>query len=151
MSIGEYCIRDVVIVHKTDSIQEAVKLMRSHHVGAVIVVEENEDTVVPKGILTDRDVVIEVLAKNVDLNAVNVGDIMSSDLTLLNESVGLMSAIKIMRDKGVRRAPVVNDNNGLVGILTVDDVLDLLAEQMMDLAKLVSKEQRCEQLKTVPE
>lgn len=99
--------------------------------------------------LTDRDIVIEVLAKNVDLNAVTINDVMSFDLMTVNESVDLMTAIKTMRNKGVRRAPVVNDNGALVGILSVDDVLDLLAEQMMDLAKLISKEQYREQAKTV--
>jgi len=100
-------------------------------------------------VLTDRDIVIEVLAKNVDLNAVTINDVMSFDLMTVNESVDLMTAIKTMRNKGVRRAPVVNDNGALVGILSVDDVLDLLAEQMMDLAKLISKEQYREQAKTV--
>jgi len=67
-------------------------------------------------VLTDRDIVIEVLAKNVDLNAVTINDVMSFDLMTVNESVDLMTAIKTMRNKGVRRAPVVNDNGALVGI-----------------------------------
>lgn len=149
MSVGEYCNRDVVIVNKTDSVQEAIGLMRSEHVGTVVVVEKINDSVVPVGVLTDRDVIVEVFAENVDLQSVNVGDVMSIDLVVVNESVDLMAAIKIMRSKGVRRIPVVNDDGALVGILSVDDVLDLLAEQMMDLAKLISKEQSREQAKTV--
>ncbi|MCK5479111.1 MAG: CBS domain-containing protein [Methylococcales bacterium] len=149
MSVGEYCNRDVVIVNKTDSVQEAIGLMRSEHVGTVVVVEQINDSVVPVGVLTDRDVIVEVFAENVDLQSVNVGDVMSIDLVVVNESVDLMAAIKIMRSKGVRRIPVVNDDGALVGILSVDDVLDLLAEQMMDLAKLISKEQSREQAKTV--
>ncbi len=149
MSIGEYCNRDVVIINKTDSIEQAIGLMRSEYVGSVVVVEQIDDSVVPVGMLTDRDIVIEVFAENIDLQTVNVGDIMSSDLVVVNESVDLMEAIKMMRSKGVRRTPVVNDQGALVGILSVDDVLDLLAEQMMDLAKLISNEQRREQTKTV--
>jgi len=150
MSIGEYCSRDIVIVNKTDSIQVAIELMRSEHVGSVVVVEHShDDTAIPVGILTDRDIVVEVLAEGIDLHTVTVGDIMSFDLMVVNESVDFMTVIKMMRDNGVRRAPVVNDGGGLVGILSVDDVLDILAEQMMDLAKLISKEQRREQVKTV--
>lgn len=149
MSIGEYCTRDVVIVNKSDSIQETLGLMRSEHVGAVVVVEHLHDTVVPVGILTDRDIVVEVFAEGVDLHTVTVGDIMSFDLTVVNESVDFMTVIKTMRDNGVRRAPVVNDAGDLVGIITVDDLLDILAEEMMDLSKLISKEQRREQVKTV--
>ena len=149
MSIGEYCNRDVVIINKTDSIEQAIGLMRSEYVGSVVVVEQIDDSVVPVGMLTDRDIVIEVFAENIDLQSVNVSDIMSSDLVVVNESVDLMEAIKMMRSKGVRRTPVVNDQGALVGILSVDDVLDLLAEQMMDLAKLISNEQRREQTKTV--
>lgn len=149
MSIGEYCTRDVVIVDKTDSIQEVIGLMRSEHVGAVVVVEHRHDTVKPIGILTDRDIVIEVFAEDVKINTVTVGDIMSYDLTVVNESLDFITVIKTMRDKGVRRAPVVSDNGALVGIITVDDLLDILAEEMMDLAKLISKEQRREQIKTV--
>ncbi len=149
MSIGEYCNRDVVIVNKTESVQEAISLMRSEHVGAVVVVDQINDAIIPVGMLTDRDIVVEVLAENIDLQSVNISDVMSFDLLVLPESIDLMDAIKRMRSKGVRRTPIVNDGGALVGIISVDDLLDLLAEQMIDLAKLISKEQILEQEKTV--
>lgn len=149
MAVGEYCNRDVVVVYKTDTIQETVGLMRSEHVGTVVVVEKTSGSVVPVGILTDRDIVIEILAENIALESVCVGDVMSLDLVIVNESVDLLDTIKVMRIKGVRRIPIVNNDGGLVGILTADDVLDLLAEQMADLAQLISVEQSQEKMKTI--
>jgi CBS domain-containing protein len=98
----------------------------------------------PLGILTDRDLVIEVLARDVDMDSVVVGDVMSFDIVSVTEDTKLIDAIKVMRNKGIRRLPVVNTAGGLEGILTVDDVLELLAEQISDLIKLVSVEQHRE-------
>ena len=141
MSAGEYCNRNVVIVSKAEPVSEAIKLMRSHHVGDVIVVESIEETPIPVGILTDRDIVLEILAEDVDLEAVSIGDVMSYDLVTVTEQTKLIDTIKLMRDKGVRRIPVVNDNGGLEGLLTVDDLLELIAEQLTDIVGLISQEQ----------
>lgn len=149
MAVGEYCNRDVVVVYKMDTIQETVGLMRSKHVGTVVVVEKTSGIVVPVGMLTDRDIVIEILAENIAIESVCVGDVMSLELVVVNEAIDLMDAVKVMRIKGVRRIPIVNNDGGLVGILSADDVLELLAEQMTDLAKLISVEQSHEIQKTI--
>jgi CBS domain-containing protein len=140
MSAGEYCNRDVIIVEKTESVHEAIRLMRNHHVGAAVVVERRNDSPAPLGILTDRDIVMKVLAKDVDLDSVMVDDVMSYELVTVIEDTKLLDALKLMRSKGVRRLPVVNDQGGLEGILSVDDILELLAEQMGDIAALISHE-----------
>ena len=145
MSAGEYCNREVVVVDKSESVREAVNLMRNFHIGAVVVVEKQDGLSIPLGILTDRDIVIELLAEDVNLDAVSIGDVMSYDLVKVNEDTKLMDAIKEMRNKGVRRLPVVDKQGGLVGILAADDVLDLIAEQLNDLVALVSREVRHEQ------
>lgn len=141
MSAGEYCNRDVVIVSKTEPVREAIQLMRSHHVGDVVVVETLEETTVPVGILTDRDIVLELLAEGVDLDAVSVGDVMSYELVTVTENTKLIDSIKIMRDKGVRRIPVINEAGGLEGLLTMDELLELVAEQLTDIVGLINKEQ----------
>ena len=141
MSAGEYCNRDVVIVSKTEPVNEAIRLMRSNHVGDVVVVETLGETTNPVGILTDRDIVLELLAEGVDLDAVTIGDVMSYELVTVSENTKLIDTIKLMRDKGVRRIPVVNDSGGLEGLLTVDDLLELMAEQLSDIVRLISKEQ----------
>ena len=144
MSIGEFCNRDVVIVHKGENAVEAAKLMRQYHVGDVVVVMDKDDKKVPVGILTDRDIVIELVAEQVDPESVSVGDVMSDHLHIISESDELLDVIAQMRSKGVRRAPVVSKEGELVGILTLDDVLDVLAEALNDLVLLTGREQRRE-------
>jgi CBS domain-containing protein len=141
MSAGEYCNRDVVVITKSESIREAVSLMRKHHVGTVVVVEQKGKIAKPIGILTDRDIVMEVIAEDVDIDLVSVGDIMSLKLVTVDEGTKLLDAISVMRTKGIRRLPVVNNNGSLLGILSVDDIIDLLSEQINNIAKLISIEQ----------
>ncbi len=144
MAVGEICNREVVIAEKTLSVVEAARLMRTHHVGDLVVVEEKEGRKHPVGIVTDRDVVVEVVAAGVNPDALTVGDIMGPDLATVRETEGLFGALRYMRDKGVRRMPVVDHEGGLIGILTLDDLLSLLAEELTELAKLVSHEQQRE-------
>ena len=140
MSVGEYCNREVVITDRAQSIRNAAKLMRQHHVGTVVVVAETAAGALPQGILTDRDIVIEMIAEDVDLDAVAIGDVMSSELIKVNEETNLIDAVKLMREKAVRRLVVVDRGGALVGILTVDDVIELLKEQLTDISALISNE-----------
>ena len=144
MSAGEYCNREVIVVSKSESIGEAILLMRKHHVGDVIVTEETKQGLVPVGILTDRDIVLEIMAENVDLDTVCIGDVMSYELLTVTEGTTLIDTIKLMRQKGIRRVPVVNDKGILVGLLSIDDLLELLAEQLNDIVALIGKEQDTE-------
>jgi len=140
-SIGRICNRDVVIVEKNASVIEAARRMRAHHVGDLLVVEPGPQGPVPVGIVTDRDLVIEVLAEEVDVQTVTVGDIMSFDLVTAHENDDLLDTLKRMRARAVRRIPVVDARDVLVGILSVDDLIDLFAEQLGDLARLIGREQ----------
>jgi len=144
MRTGDVCNREVVFVERDGAIADAARLMREHHVGDLVVVEDRDGRRVPVGILTDRDLVVEVLAEGVDLNDVDVGDVMSDALVTAREDDALSDTVKRMRLKGVRRVPVVDRTGALIGILTVDDLLDLLAEQVSDLARLVQREQQRE-------
>jgi len=144
MAVGDICNREIVITEKSVSVVDAAKLMRSHHVGDLVVVEEKGGRKHPVGIVTDRDIVVEVLAAGVDPESLKVGDIMGPEVATVRESEGLFEALRYMRDKGVRRMPVVDREGGLIGILTLDDVLSLLAEEMTELAKLVSHERQRE-------
>lgn len=144
MAAGKLCNREVVIVEADASVSEAVKLMRDRHVGDLVVVERRAGQAVPVGMLTDRDIVIEVLAEDVEPESVTVGDIMSASLITAREEDELVDVVARMRSHGVRRIPVVNAQGGLEGILAVDDILELLAEQINGLAGLVTIEQRRE-------
>lgn len=141
MAVGEYCNRDVVVVERTESVRTAVGLMRQHHVGDVVVVDKVGKGARPVGILTDRDIVIELLAEDVNIESVNVGDVMSMNPVTIEQSVPLMDAVALMQSKGVRRLPVVDEPGSLVGLLTVDDVIELIAEQVNALVGLVGREQ----------
>jgi CBS domain-containing protein len=144
MSVGEFCNREVVVADENASLVEIAQLMREHHVGCVVITASQAGNKIPTGIITDRDIVLEIVAPRLDLEAVAVGDIMSSDLLLAREVDGLWETLKRMRSRGVRRVPVINDEKVLVGILTVDDILEILANEFSELVTLMNKERRKE-------
>ncbi len=133
MTVGKVCNRQVTIVDIEDSILDAVHLMRRHHVGDVIVTRSTPDGRRPVGILTDRDIVVELLGENVDPSAVGIKDVMSAELLTATESDSIRDSIKRMRTAGVRRMPVVDADGKLVGIFTLDDAIDLICEQLGDI------------------
>jgi CBS domain-containing protein len=140
-TVAEICNREVVIVERDASILHAARLMRDYHVGDLVVTEERGGQRVPVGIVTDRDVVIEVIAEEVALDEVTIEDIMSVEVVTARETDDLLDTLKRMRTHGVRRVPVVDAQQALVGILTVDDVIELLAEELNDLTRLIGHEQ----------
>ena len=144
MPISEICNREVIIVQRSNTIFEAARLMRQHHVGDVVVVEDIAGVRVPVGIVTDRDLVVEIMAPAIDQMTITVGDIMVPELATVMENAGMSETIEYMRAKGVRRVPVVGENGGLVGIITMDDLLELLAEELLSLSRLVKHEQQKE-------
>ncbi|MBZ0093633.1 MAG: CBS domain-containing protein [Sulfuricellaceae bacterium] len=144
MPISEFCNREVVFATRKTSIPEAAQLMRQFHVGDLVVVDETNGKRAPIGLITDRDIVIEIIAKSLDIDEFTVGDIMSSQLVSVPEQEGVFETIRLMRAKGIRRIPVVNREGGLEGIVSADDILDLLAEEMTKLAKIAPREQERE-------
>ena len=142
MPIGDVCMRDVVVATKDATVQEAAALMRRHHVGDLVVVEERADgRKIPVGIVTDRDMVVSVVAPTLNAAVYTVGDLAIRELVTVKEDQGIFEAIQQMRMTGVRRMPVVDHAGGLVGIISVDDLVQLLSEEMGELAKLISREQ----------
>ena len=140
MQIGDICTREVVSVRADASILSAACLMREHHVGDVIVVSEKSGRRVPIGILTDRDIVVELVAKEVPLGDVTVGDAMSLDLLTARTRDDLDETVRSMRVKAVRRVPVVNDEGELVGVLSLDDLMGRAADYLSHVRALVSRE-----------
>jgi CBS domain-containing protein len=144
-TIGEICERDVVYAARDTTIQAAAKMMRHYHVGTVVVVDGTNGQRMPVGIITDRDVVVEVNAVDLNPNVITVGDIMAPDLVTVREDEGLLETMEIMRFKGVRRLPVVNREGGLVGIISIDDLLDVLAEEMTGMTRIIGRARAHEQ------
>jgi CBS domain-containing protein len=142
MSVGQFCNRETIIADQQTPIVDAAKLMRQHHVGCIVVTEALGDGgVSPVGIVTDRDLVVEILAAEIDPDQVTLGDIMSFELVTAHEDDRLWDTLQRMRVKGVRRIPVVDPRGALKGILTSDDLLEILAGELGELAKLIGREQ----------
>ena len=144
MPIGDICVRDIVTTTPDTTIQEAAQLMRINHVGDLLVVQGSNGNRAPVGIITDRDIVVAVVALKLDPTVLSVGDVMGSELRTVGEQEGVFETIQHMRSAGVRRIPVVTRQGDLVGIVSIDDLIQLLAEEMTELAKLISREQRKE-------
>jgi CBS domain-containing protein len=147
MTVGKFCNRDVVVTRKESTIMEVARLMRQHHVGDIVIVDDNGDQPKPIGIITDRDIVMQLVACDVSLDDVLAGDIMSFELVTVHEQDSIWDAMNLMRTKGIRRLPVVNKENGLEGIITIDDLHELLGDELMLLAKVPFREQLHEQEK----
>jgi CBS domain-containing protein len=144
MQIGEVCIRDVVYAGRNTSVQEAAQLMRSHHVGTVVVVDRGPKGAIPVGIVTDRDIVLEILAPQLDASPLTVGDIMGPELITAPEDQDVFETVQQMQQHGVRRLPVVDRHGVLLGITTVDDLIELLAMHLSTLAKVITRERKRE-------
>jgi len=145
MTVGDICNRNVVVAPKGEMIIDAAKRMRTSHVGALVVVEMRNGHHVPVGIITDRDIVISVVAGDPDhMHSLLVGDVMGTDLITAREHDIIENALKKMHAHGVRRLPIVDGAGTLVGILTLDDVLRYLTAQQSELVALVAREQQHE-------
>ena len=140
MSAGEYCNRDVVITGPETSITDAAVLMRQYHVGTLVIVHKEKGINKPAGILTDRDLVMEILAQKVPVDSVTVKDVMSSEPVTINENESLMDTLALMQHEGVRRVIVIDKQGALQGILTADDAIMLIAESMNSLQELIGHE-----------
>ncbi len=139
MSAGEYCNREVIITGENVSITEAAMLMKQHHVGDLVVVAKQGEKTLPIGIITDRDIVVEVIAEKTDPDSLTIKDIMSKDLIMVEEKETLLDTLALMQNQGVRRIIVVNDQGSLQGILSADDAIELIAEAMNNLTKGVKQ------------
>lgn len=145
MIVGEFCNRQVVIARRDEPVTVAARRMRDLHVGTLVVVDEQDGQRIPVGLVTDRDLVVRVLSDGArDVDALILANVMSAEPVTAREEDSLWDVIKKMRSFGIRRLPVVNDQGGLEGILTFDDLIDLVAEELSDLSTLVSREQKRE-------
>ena len=145
MHIGEICKRSVVTCGRETSALELAQMMRDRHVGDVIVVDEQEGRPTPVGIVTDRDLVVQIIAKGVKPELVRAGDMLVGDLVTADETEDVYDAIWPMRSKGIRRLPVVDAQARLLGVVTADDVTALLAAELTELARIVPRRIKLEE------
>ncbi len=138
MGILELCSRKVAYIDGQAGIVEVARIMREQHVGSVVVVDERG---APCGIVTDRDLVVEVLAMEADTGSLRVADIMSPNPVTVSEDMDMDDALASMRMAGVRRAPVVDDEGLLSGLVSVDDMLVQMSSELNDIICLTYQQQ----------
>lgn len=141
MKVGEICTVQTIYCKRDETVQGAALLMRKYHVGDVVVIDQPNGEKTPVGIVTDRDIVVGVIALGLDPASLLVGDIMSDDLLTAAEDDDVYETIERMRFRGIRRVPVINSGGGLTGIVSVDDLLEFLAEEMGELSRISSHQQ----------
>lgn len=139
MNIGSMCNRDVVGVPRDTTIAEAARVMRTNHIGNVLVLDESDGDKIPIGIVTDRDIVIEVIAAGLDPDELKVGDLLTAKLVIAHETESCEDTIRLMALNGVRRMPVVDAEGCLVGVVTLDDLLPYFAAPLAQLSELASR------------
>lgn len=140
LTVGEIGTRSVTIAFRSTPLNGAARLMRENHVGSLVVVEETGGLRVVVGILTDRDIVTAVVAADLEPATLRTEDVMSTDLITAREDDSLIDLVRSMRRKGVRRVPVVGAQGELVGLATLDDVLDVLSQELSQLVGAIASE-----------
>lgn len=130
----------VITVGRETSLNDAARLMRDHHVGDVVVVENREGRPCPVGILTDRDLVMATTALGAPTEPMAAGDVMTSEVVTAAEDAGLSHVIRLMKTHGVKRIPLVGLYGELVGLVALEDVMSFLVTELASLAA-VGKEQ----------
>jgi CBS domain-containing protein len=140
MSISKYVNRNVCSLSEDASLSEAVTLMKDKNVGSIVIVKSVTSDPTPVGVLTDRDIVIKLLADEVNLKIISVKDTLTSTVCAIKEQEGMDETIELMCDNAVRRIPIVNEQGQLTGIVTLDDLIVALANKMHHLSELIEKQ-----------
>lgn len=140
MKLKNVCTLDVACCTGNTTISEAARLMRQHHTGDLVVIDDTDGDRIPVGIITDRDIVVEVLGKGLDPAKTAVASVMSTQLVVADSCEDVSEAVERMRAHGVRRIPVTGDGGTLLGIFTLDDLLKLNAEQVDAPVAILTKE-----------
>jgi CBS domain-containing protein len=141
VTVRDLATHDVVTVQPQTPLAECAAIMRAQHVGSVVVVEDRGRRDHPVGIVTDRDIVVEAVAVDLDPKTLTAGDVMTTPLATVRDSDDLLDALARMREHGVRRLPVLDESGRLAGIVAVDNLLEALAEQLDGVVRVIKAEQ----------
>jgi CBS domain-containing protein len=145
MLLKEACTAGVVCCGAQTTVLQAASLMRHKHVGDLVVVDDPQDERIPLGIVTDRDIVVEVLGNELDPTRTAVGSLMRKPVVIAHESEDTTEVLQRMRTHGVRRLPVVAHNGEVVGIITLNDLLRLFVTDVGAVLDTMNKGQINEQ------
>lgn len=140
MRLKDICTIEVACCTADATVTEAARLMRAHHVGDLVVIDEQESRV-PLGIITDRDLVVDVLAGGLDLSRTLVGTLMHRPVVIARDEEDSSALIERMRTHAVRRVPVVDRHGAVSGIVTLDDLLRVFVEEAASLVQIMARGQ----------
>jgi CBS domain-containing protein len=140
MALKELCNKNVTTIGPEASVEAAARLMREKHCGELVVAKSPGHRGPPLGVITDRDLVTKVLAEGASSAEVRVEDVMVKDPLVIKGSEGVLKATETMEQAGVRRLPVVDDDGNLAGIVSVDDLYELLATEFSNLSRISSRQ-----------
>ena len=143
MKTGEICRRQVIVAKRSTPLTELAQLMRKNHVGSVVILEEGEARL-PVGMVTDRDLVMEVIAAGLDARTLTAGDVMTTSPAVTRREDDALWALKTMRDRGIRRLPVVDESGALVGIVSLDDLVEHVGGALADIVQALGTERSVE-------
>ncbi|MEJ2360196.1 MAG: CBS domain-containing protein [Gammaproteobacteria bacterium] len=141
MRVSEICNRDAAIIGKLDTIPAAAACMRDFHVDYLVVVESVGGINIPVGTMTDRDIVVNLIASNIELDGITVGDVMATPLLLVDEQDSVINTLKRMRHQCCQHVPVVKSNGALSGILSIENIIDMLAEQFNHIGYILNQDE----------
>ena len=144
MKVGQYCKRGPVAIAGNADVVDVAQLMRERHIGFLVVYEQGDDIRKPIGVLTDRDIVLGVVAKDIDPHSVTVKDVMTRQPLVADEADELSEALQAMRMAGIRRVPVVDTRGALTGVMALDDAIDVVTGLLCDISGSIKSEQRQE-------
>ena len=147
MQIGKICKRKVVCCGLDATALEAAQTMRTEHVGDIVVIDDRDGRRRPVGIVTDRDLIVQVVAKAVDPTSVCASEVMGPELIVAEEHEDIYETVQRMRWKGVRRVPIVNAQGDLIGIASADDLTEVLSEALADVVRISSRQRTFEERK----
>lgn len=137
MSLKKFCNKNVITIQSDADIKSAAALMNEHNIGCLVVIDKQQ---IPCGMLTDRDIVTRLFKDNIEMGSLKVNEVMSRDLLTVKEEQRSWDAIQVMKEKGVRRAPIVDAQGKLCGMVTVDDLLVRAADKLHNLSAIVSNQ-----------
>lgn len=141
MRVGDICTHDAVSISPAASVEDAARMMRKRHVGSLVVVEQPNGERVPVGIISDRDIVLSVVAQGVPYGQLRVNDVMTREPATCAAEEQLLDAVARMRTYGVRRLPVLNPKGGLCGLLSLDDVYGALGIYLQEMTRALTRSQ----------
>ena len=142
MNIGEICSREVYVARASEPLAQAAREMCRRNVGTVVVVERQGELVRPIGIVTDRDIVRALVERAARIDELEIGNVMTWSPLALQEDSEIAEAIEFLSESAIRRAPVINDAGDLVGIVSIDDLLPIISEELGALTRLIERQTR---------